>query len=91
MIQPKPTAPARKVKPPIIRYHYKLVTVSDSRLARVMEKALWEQLTRFGLSFFTIGRESGSYDVMCDSGSAAMADTDLVDARAIAAQISKAG
>lgn len=81
----------RKVKPPVIRYHYKLVTVSDSLQARTMEKALWEQLSRFGLSYFTIGHEGGSYDVMCDSGASALDASVLVDARAVAAQISKAG
>jgi hypothetical protein len=36
--------------------------------ARLMEKALREPLGGMGMSFFAIGHEDGSYDVMGDSG-----------------------
>jgi hypothetical protein len=90
MIQ-KAKPPIRKTKPPTPRYHYKLATVSGSQQACLMEKALWERLSRLRLSYFTIGHEGGSYDVMGDSGSIALADGDLLDARAVAAQINNAG
>jgi hypothetical protein len=83
--------PMKKVKPPIPRYRYKLVTVSSSQQACLMEKALWTQLRRMGLSYFAIGHEGGSYDVMGDSGMNALNDDDLLEARAVAAQINNAG
>ena len=79
--------PIRKVKPPIPRYHYALVTVSGSKQASLMERSLREPLSGFGLSLLAIGHEDGSYDVMGDSGSAALKDGDLRHARAIAARI----
>ena len=83
--------PVRHIKPPIPRYHYNLATVSGSRQARLMEDALRERLTEMGVSLFAIGHEDGSYDVMGDSGVSALDDRDLRDARAVAAQINKAG
>jgi len=77
----------KKIKPPIPRYRYKLVTVSGSQAACRMENALRERLTGLTLSYFAIGHESGSYDVMGDSGTSALGDDDLRDARAVAARI----
>ena len=82
--------PVRKVKPPVPRYHYSLATVSGSQQANRMEKTLREQLSGLGLSFFAVGHEGGTYDVMGDSGSAALGDDALRDARAVAARIKKA-
>jgi hypothetical protein len=90
-VNEKPKPPGRKVKPPIPRYRYKLATVSCSQQACLMEKALRERLGRLGLSYFTIGHEGGSCDVMDDSGTTAMDDSELRNARAVAAQIKKAG
>ena len=83
----KAKPPIRKIKPPIPRYHYKLATVSGSHAANRMENELRERLSGLGLSFFAIGHESGSYDVMGDSGAIALADGDLKDARAVVAKI----
>jgi len=83
----KAKPPIKKVKPPVPKYHYKLASVSGSQAACRMEKALREQLTGLGLSFFAIGHEGGSYDVMGDSGANALAESDLRDARAAAAKI----
>lgn len=85
----KAKQPIKKIKPPIPRYHYKLATVSGSQAACRMEKALRERLSGLGLSFFAIGHEGGSYDVMGDSGAIALDDGDLRDARAVVAQISR--
>jgi hypothetical protein len=82
---------AKKVKPPVPKYHYKLVTVEGSQQAHVMQKALREQVEYLGLSLFAIGHESGIYDVMGDSGASPLEDSVLRKARAIAAQIKKAG
>jgi hypothetical protein len=65
--------------------------VSDSQQAHLTEKALWERLGRLRLSYFTIGREGGSYDVMGDSGTSALNEGDLQDARAAAAQFNNVG
>lgn len=86
----KPKPPMRKVKPPVPKYHYNLATVSGSQQAGLMEKVLRERLGGLGLSFFAIGREGGTYDVMGDSGSNALEDSALRDVRAVAAQIKKA-
>ena len=86
----KPPIRKMKVKPLVVRYHYKLATVSDSQQARLMEKALWEWLSPLGVTLFAIGHESGRYDVMGDSGDNAMADVVLRDARAMAAKITRA-
>ncbi len=83
----KPKPPLKKVKPPVPKYHYKLASVSGSQEAGRMEKALRERLGGLGLSFFAIGHESGSYDVMGDSGANPLTDNDLRDARAVAAKI----
>ena len=77
----------RKGAPPIPKYWYKLVTVSDSQQAFLMEKALRGRIVGLGMSYFTIGREGGSWDVMGDSGRTAMDDGELRDVRAVAAQI----
>ena len=77
----------KTIKPPIPRYHYKLATASGSQAASRMETALREQLSGLGLSFFSIGHENGSYDVMGDSGANALKDGDLRNARAVAAKI----
>jgi hypothetical protein len=82
--------PMRKPKPPAPKYHYKLATVAGSQQARLMEDALRGPLSGLGLSYFAIGHEDGSYDVMGDSGSSALADGDLRSARAVAAKIHKA-
>jgi hypothetical protein len=83
--------PVRKIKPPTPRFHYSLAKVTGSQEARLMENALREPLRGMGLSFFAIGHEDGSYDVMGDSGASALADGDLRSARAVAAHIKKAG
>jgi len=84
----KAKPPVKAIKPPIPKYHYKLATVSGSQAACRMETALREQLSGLGLSFFAIGYESGSYDVMGDSGAIALDDAGLSNARTVAAQIS---
>ena len=81
--------PAKSVKPPTPRYHYKLATVSGSIEASHMETALRERLRGLGLGLglFAIGHEGGTYDVMGDSGMCALADADLRVVRAAAAKI----
>ena len=76
-----------KKKPPIPRYHYKLVTVSGSQAAGRMETALRERLSGSGLSFFAICHQSGGCDVMGDSGVSPLEDAALRNARAVAAEI----
>jgi len=83
--------PVRKIKPPTPRYHYKLVRVTGSQEAHLMEKALREQLGEMGFSLFAIGHTDGSYDVMADSGGAAASDSVLRAARAFAARVRAAG
>ena len=73
-------------KPPAPKYHYKLITVSSSREAQRTEGALRDRLRNLGLSFFTICRSDGTFDVMGDSGTSSMADAPLANARAVAAQ-----
>jgi len=81
----------RKEKPPVPKYHYKLVTVSDSYAANSMEKALREKFAgQFAVSLFSICHGSGSYDVMGDSGLSPLTEASLKDVRALAAQIHKA-
>lgn len=87
----KTRPPMRVAKPPIPRFQYKLVTVAGSQAASRMEKALRERLSEIGLTYFAIGHENGSYDVMGDSGLNALADNHLLNAKAVAAKISKAG
>ena len=77
-------------KPPIPRYHYKLVTVSSSQDAARMETALRERLRGSGLSFFAICHQSGGCDVMGDSGASPLENAALRSARAVAAEIKKA-
>jgi hypothetical protein len=77
-------------KPPVPRYHYKLVTVSGSQEAGRMETALRERLRGSGLSFFAICHQSGGCDVMGDSGESPLEDAALRNARAVAAEIRKA-
>lgn len=86
---PKGTPPVKKIKPPVPRYHYKLATVSGSQAASRMEDALRDRLSELSLSYFAIGHEGGSYDVMGDSGAKALEDGDLANARAVAAQFKK--
>jgi hypothetical protein len=83
--------PVRKIKPPTPRFHYSLAKVTGSQEARLMENALREPLRGMGLSFFAIGHEDGSYDVMGDSGSRALEDAVLQGARAVADKIKMAG
>ncbi len=73
-------------KPPVPKYHYKLVTVQTSREAGAMETVLRDRLRNLGLSFFTICRPGESCDVMGDSGQAPLASTVLAEARAVATQ-----
>ena len=82
------TAKGRE-KPPVPRYHYKLVTVSGSQEAGRMEKALRER-GGSGLSFFAICHQSGGCDVMGDSGVSPLGGAALRNARAVAAEIKKA-
>ncbi len=77
-------------KPPVPRYHYKLVTVPGSQEAGRMEAALRERLEGSGLSFFAICHQSGSCDVMGDSGVSPLKDAALRNARAVAAEIKRA-
>lgn len=77
-------------KPPVPRYHYKLVTVSGSQEAGQMETALRERLEGSGLSFFAICHQNGGCDVMGDSGMSPLKDAALRNARAVAAKIKKA-
>lgn len=79
-----------KVKPPVPKYQYKLATVSSSREAQRMEKALCERLASSTMSFFAICHQNGQCDVMGDSGSSPLGDADLKDARAAAARIKQA-
>ena len=79
-----------KEKPPIPKYHYKLVTVSGSLEAGRMETALREQLGGSCLTFFTICHQTGDCDVMGDSGSNPLEGTALRNAKAVAAEIKKA-
>ena len=74
-------------KPPVPKYHYKLVTVSSSREAERIEGELRDRLRNLGLSFFTICRSDGTRDVMGDSGSCALAGPALANARAVAVEI----
>jgi hypothetical protein len=76
-------------KPPIPRYHYKLVTVSGSQEAGRVETALRKRLGGSGLSFFAICHQSGGCDVMGDSGASPLEDAALRNARAVAAEIKK--
>ena len=75
------------IKPPTPLFHYRLATVSGPQAAIRMENALRERLTGLRLSYFAIGHEGGSYDVMGDSGTSPLADDDLRAAQAVAAQI----
>lgn len=77
-------------KPPTPRYHYKLATVSGSQAASRMENALRKRLTEISMTYFAIGHEGGSYDVMGDSGGHALAVDSLQNALAVAAQIGEA-
>jgi hypothetical protein len=83
--------PVRHFKPPTPRFHYSLATVTGSRQARLMEDALREPLRGLGLSFFAIGHEDGSYDVIGDHGSSALTDEVLRGVRAVADKIKMAG
>ena len=74
-------------KPPVPKYHYKLVTVSNSREAELLEASLRDRLRNSGLSFFAICRPGGTCDVMGDSGTCSLADTALANARAVATEI----
>ena len=74
-------------KPPVPKYHYKLITVSSSREAQRTESELRDRLRNLGLTFFTICRSDGTFDVMGDSGSCSMAETPLANARAVATEI----
>ena len=74
-------------KPPVPKYHYKLVTVSSSRDAGLIETALRDRLRNSGLSFFAICRPNGSCDIMGDSGTSPLADAALANARAVATKI----
>ena len=79
-----------KEKPPIPRYHYKLVTVSGSLEAGRMETALRERLGGSGLTFFAICHQARGCDVMVDSGRKPLASAALKNARAVAIEIKKA-
>ena len=74
-------------KAPIPRYHYKLAKVSGSEEAGRMETALRERLRNSGMSFFAICHQTGSCDVMGDSGSNPLQDAALANARTVAAEI----
>ena len=74
-------------KPPVPKYHYKLVTVSSPREAERTEAALRDRLRNLGLSFFAICHPGGTCDVMGDSGSCSMADAALANARAVAVKV----
>lgn len=78
-----------KAKPPIPRYHYKLVTVSGSQDIGRVETALRKRLGASGLSFFAIIHQSGGCDVMGDSGVSPLQDAALRNARAVAAEIKR--
>jgi hypothetical protein len=73
-------------KPPVPKYHYKLVTVSSSRDAQRMEAALRDRLRNLGLTFFTLCRSDGTFDVMGDSGASSLAEAAVANARAVAAE-----
>jgi len=77
-------------KPPVPKYHYKLVTVSGSQEAGRMETALRKRLPGFGLSFFAICHPGGGCDVMGDSGGSPLKNAALRKARAVAAEIKQA-
>jgi hypothetical protein len=79
----------RKEKPPVPKYHYKLITVSCSQEAGRMENALRGRLSGAGLSFFAICHEGGCCDVMGDSGANPLLDVALDNARGVAAEIMK--
>jgi hypothetical protein len=79
-----------KEKPPIPKYHYKLVTVSGSLEAGRMETALRERLEGSGLAFFAICHQTGGCDVMGDSGRNPLEGAALRNARAVAAELKKA-
>lgn len=78
-----------KEKVPIIKYRYKLTTVTSSREAEQMENSLRKKLGSIGLSFFTICHEDGDCDVMGDSGTTPLEDAALCTARAYAAEIKR--
>ena len=82
--------PTKKVKPPVPKYYYQLATVVSPQHANSMEKALRQRLDGLGLSFFAVCHASGSCDVMGDSGGKPLEPADLLNARAVAAQINKA-
>ena len=87
----KPPIKRYKEKPPVPKFHYKLVTVTGSQAAGRMETALQERLAgRFGVSLFSICHANGACDVMGDSGKAALAREHLKEVRAIATQIRQA-
>jgi hypothetical protein len=73
-------------KPPAPKYHYKLITVSSSREAQSMEATLRDRLRNLGLTFFTMCRPNGTFDVMGDSGANSLAEAAVANARAVAAQ-----
>ena len=79
-----------KEKPPIPKYHYKLVTVPGSLEAGRMETALRERLGGARLTFFTICHQTGGCDVMGDSGRSPLDSAALRNTRAVAAEIKKA-
>ncbi len=88
---PKGRPPVKAIKPPVPKYHYKLATVKGSKEASRMETALRNRLSEEGMSFFAIGHEGGSYDVMGDSGSNPLDDANLLNVQALATRLSKAG
>ena len=78
-----------KEKAPVIKYRYKLTTVTSSGQAEQMENSLRKKFGTTGLSFFTICHEDGDCDVMGDSGTIPLEDDALHSARAFAAEIKK--
>jgi hypothetical protein len=90
-MKPPMKPPMRKVKPPVPKYRYKLVTVTGSQAAGRMETALRERLSgRFGVSLFSICHVNGACDVMGDSGERPLDDANLRDMRAVVAEIKQA-
>lgn len=74
-------------KPPVPKYHYKLITVASSREAERTETALRDRLRNLGMTFFTLCRPDGTYDVMGDSGSCSLSEVALANARKAAAEL----
>jgi hypothetical protein len=79
-----------KIKVPVPKYRYKLITVSSSEEANRMEKELRKHLDASGLSFYAVCHTNGECDVMGDAGTVPMEPAALRNARAVAAGVVKA-